>query len=122
MRVQAADADGADVGWAHGDDRGEFVLFVTVAAGAVVPADDPLPVSLTVHATRPPPTPDPADPLRPVVDPLWDLPVEPLPALAAAATDDRYAGRVPLPGQGSFGPFQHDLPLGRETSIQIQIP
>jgi hypothetical protein len=122
VRVVAADAAGDEVGWAHGDDRGEFVLVVTAAAGAVVPADDPLPVSLTVHATLPPPAPDPVDPLRPAVDPLWDLPVEPLPAMAGAALDDGYAGRVPLPGQGPFGPFQHDLPLGRETSIQIQIP
>ncbi|SDS77348.1 hypothetical protein [Actinopolymorpha singaporensis] len=122
VRVRAVDADGNDVGWAHGDDRGEFVLFVTGATEAVVPADDPLAVSFTVYATVPPPAPDPADPLRAVVDPLWDLPVEPLPALAGAASDDRYAGRVPLPGQDPFGPFPFDLPLGRETSIQLHIP
>jgi hypothetical protein len=121
VRVRAVDGAGEDVGWAHGDERGEFVLVVTAAAGAVVPADDPLPVELTVTATLPPPAPDPADPLRPAVDPLWDLPVEPLPALAGAG-DDRYAGRVPLPGQHPFGPFPHNLPLGRETSVQIQIP
>jgi hypothetical protein len=73
-----------------------------------------MPVELTVSANLPPPAPDPADPLRPVVDPLWDLPVEPLPAFAA--------GTAALPGQTDFGPFPHDLPLGRETSVQIQIP
>jgi hypothetical protein len=35
-------------------------------------------------------------------------------------TDPR-AGRVLLPGQSSFGPFPHALPLGRETAVQIQI-
>jgi hypothetical protein len=118
VRVEAVDEAGETAGWAHGDDRGEFVLLVGMAAGAVVPAVDPYPVDLTVHATLPAPEPNPADPLRATVDTLWDLPVEPL----GAATADQYAGRVPLPGQVSFGPFPHDLPLGRETSIQIQIP
>jgi hypothetical protein len=121
-RVRAQDALAEDVGWAHGDDRGEFVLVVTAAASGIVLPDDPLPVELTVGAPVPPPVPDPADPLRVVVDPLWDLPVEPLPALAGAATDDRYTGRQLLPGQTAFGPFPFDLPLGRETSVQIQIP
>jgi hypothetical protein len=120
-RIQAADDAGDDIGWAHGDDRGEFVLVVGTAGDAVAPADDPFPVSITVTAVVPPPEPDPADPLRPVVDPLWDLPVEPLPA-GAGADDDTLAGRVALPGQTSFGPFPFDLPLGRETPISITLP
>jgi hypothetical protein len=121
VRVRAADAAGEDLGWAHGDDRGEFVLFVAPPENAVAPSDDPLPVRITVTAAVNPPAPDPDDPLRPAVDPLWDLPVESLP-VAAAGDDDTYAGRVPLPGQAQFGPFPYDLPLGRETSIQIPIP
>lgn len=113
-RVRAVDEAGDEVGWAHGDDRGEFVLAVAPSAAGVVLADDPLPVELTAFAMLPPPDPDPADPLRPIVDPLWDLPVEPLPGAAA--------GTAALPGQSTFGPFPHDLPLGRETSVQIQIP
>ncbi|GAA0460616.1 hypothetical protein Ade02nite_14940 [Paractinoplanes deccanensis] len=113
-RVRATDEDGADVGWAHGDDRGEFVLVVTPAETAVGPADDPYAVRLTVSAALPARSPDPGDPLRPTVDPLWDLPAEPLPAAGS--------GRLPLPGQAQFGPFPFDLPLGRETSIPISVP
>lgn len=120
-RVQAVDDTGEDVGWAHGDDRGEFVLLVTPAEHAVALADDPFPVLITVTAAVPPPAPDPGDPLRPAVDPLWDLPVEPLPA-GAGPGDDTLAGRVALPGQTQFGPFPFDLPLGRETSIPIPLP
>ena len=121
-RVSAVDSGGDVVGWAHGDDRGEFVLVVGNADTAVVPPDDPLPVELTVGATLPPPVPDPLDPLRPVVDPLWDLPVETLPATQNPAASDLFAGRARLPGQTAFGPFPFDVPLGRETSVQIQIP
>jgi hypothetical protein len=118
VRVRAVDGLGDEVGWAHGDDRGEFVLPVVPSPDAVVQPDDPMPVELTVFATLPPPAPDPADPLRPVVDPLWDLPVEPLPGAGPGTA----AGTTELPGQTDFGPFPHDLPLGRETSVQIQSP
>ena len=118
VRVSAVDGDGDEVGWAHGDDRGEFVLPVAPSPAAVVQPDDPMPVELTVFATLPRAQPDPADPLRPLVDPLWDLPVEPLPG----AGPDIAAGTAALPGQTGFGPFPRNLPLGRETSVQIQIP
>jgi hypothetical protein len=121
-RVRADDVNGDVVGWGHGDDRGEFLLLVGHPETAVVLADDPLHVELTVGATLPPATSDPLDPLRPDVDPLWDLPLEPLPATPTPETDDRYAGRVMLPTQSAFGPFPFDLPLGRESSVQIQIP
>jgi len=120
-RVSAVDEVGDVVGWAHGDDRGEFVLVLGHPGAAVVVPDDPLPVELTVGATLPPVTPDPLDPLRPTVDPLWDLPAEPLPATLTPAADDRFTGRALLPGQTVFGPFPFDLPLGRETSVQIQL-
>lgn len=118
VRVSAVDAAGDEVGWAHGDDRGEFVLVIAPSPGAVGQPDDPMPVELTVFATLPPPEPDPADPLRPEVDPLWDLPVEPLPGAGPGIG----AGTTALVGQTAFGPVQHILPVGRETSIQIQIP
>jgi hypothetical protein len=120
-RVSAVDDLGAVVGWAHGDDRGEFVLVIGHADNAVIVPDDPLPVALTVGATLPPLAPDLLDPLRAVVDPLWDLPVEPLPATSTPAASARYAGKALLPGQASFGPFPFDLPHGRETSVQILI-
>jgi hypothetical protein len=121
-RVRADDVAGDLVGWAHGDDRGEFVLVIGHADTAVVVPDDPLEVELTVHARLAPPPPDPLDPLRPVVDPIWDLPREVLVPAPAAAGSDRYAGRADLPGQAPFGPFPFDLPHGRETSVTIRIP
>ncbi len=121
-RVRAVDATGDVVGWAHGDDRGEFVLVVGHPATAVVVPDDPLEVELFVGATLPPPAPDPLDPLRAVVDPLWDLPVEPLLPTPTPATSDRLAGRVLLPGQTTSGPFPVALPLGRQSTVSISIP
>lgn len=121
-RVEAVDAVGDLVGWGHGDERGEFVLVVRHPDTAVVVADDPLAVELTVGATLPPLDPDPLDPARPDVDALWDLPREVLVPTPTAAGGDRYTGRAQLPGQASFGPFPFDLPLGRETSVQIRIP
>lgn len=120
-RVRAVDTTGAELGWAHGDDRGEFVLVVGNADGSVVVPADPLDVELSVGATLPPLVPSPLDPLRPAVDPLWDLAAEPLPAAAAPGPLDPRTGRALLPGQASFGPFPFALPLGRETSVQIQI-
>jgi hypothetical protein len=120
-RVSAVDTTGAAVGWAHGDDRGEFVLVIGNADTSVVVPADPLDVELSVGATLPAAAPSPLDPLRPVVDPLWDLPAEPLPAVAAPDPLDPRTGRVLLPGQSTFGPFPFALPLGRETSAQIQI-
>lgn len=120
-RVSATDPAGDVVGWAHGDDRGEFVLVIGPAADAVVLPDDPLHVELTVAASLPAATPDPLDPVRAAVDRMWDLPAEPLPATATPTADDRYTGRTRLPGQTPFGPFPFDLPLGRETTVQIPI-
>jgi hypothetical protein len=122
VRVSVADAAGAELGWAHGDDRGEFVLVIGADPDALRIPDSPLPVRLTVSASIPPAAPDPLDPLRPAVDPLWDLPVEPLTATPTPLSDDRFAGRAPLPGQTEFGPFPFDLVLGRERSVRIELP
>lgn len=115
-RVRATDLaspDPAEVGWAHGDDRGEFVLVVGHADTAIVVPPTQRALQLTVGAVLPTPPPDPTDPLRPAVDPLWDLPPEPLAA---------HGGRALLAGQTTFGPFPFTVPLGRETSIEIGIP
>jgi hypothetical protein len=61
------------VGRAHGDDRGEFLLLINaqVTSGSVWP--DPLNINVRVFGPETAPVPSPAE-----LDPLWDLPVEPL--------------------------------------------
>ncbi len=86
VRVQAS-INGQIVGWAHGDDRGEFLLMLGNEAGGL--GDLPAPLDATVTVFGPPaPVPIPAD------DPLGDLPVEAL----AADPDDVSAGRKLPPG------------------------
>jgi hypothetical protein len=102
-RVRAtgpAPGAGGDLGWAHGDDRGEFVLVLDAAARAL---------QLTVGAA----TGAPPSPAAALADPLVDLPPEP-----TAAHD----GRAFLTGQTPFGPFAVTVPPGRESSIEIVVP
>jgi hypothetical protein len=107
-RVVARD-DHDDLGWAHGDDRGEFVLVVAGPADAGAMPPDPLPLHLTVTAPVAA-VPPPDDPLVPAVDPLWDLPIE-------TAVD----GRTLWPTT-EHGPFDVAVPLGRETLLPIALP
>ncbi len=70
-------ADGVEVGRAHGDARGEFLLLpdpAMVNAGELT-----LPVSVRVVVFGPTDRPDPAADPASAVDPLWDLPLETLP-------------------------------------------
>jgi hypothetical protein len=59
------------VGYAHGDDRGEFLLLVESNAIPTTTITGPLKVRLTLHV--PPVLPPPADVDS---DPLWDVPLE----------------------------------------------
>ena len=76
-RVIAVGPGPVPVGWAHGNEHGEFVLLVS-SAGSVPPLGGQFPVDIDVvgrpAATAPPP--DPADPLA-------DLVVEPVPRSSA---------------------------------------
>src|SRR5262245_6933947 len=111
VRVRAttigADTHGAgdgggdgDLGWAHGDDRGEFVLVLDAAARAL---------RLTVGAATGPPPPRSLT----LSDPLVDLPPEPPAA---------HHGCAFLTGQVPYGPFVVTVPPGRESSIEIVVP
>ncbi len=123
-RVQARDLADREVGWAHGDDRGEFVMLVEAAAGAIGLAANPLQVRLTVGATLPPVTPALADPLRAVVDPLWDLPVEPITPAPVPAFEPTLTGRRFLAEHAVMSPLVPapiDLIHGRETTHDIRI-
>jgi hypothetical protein len=90
-RVSAIDADhGYPVGWAHGDDRGEFVLVLTSSdAGLFTPGSALARVTLTISARPVPATID--SPAQSRADPLWDLEVEalPPPGSADAVSDGR---------------------------------
>ena len=118
-RVVARD-DLDDLGWAHGDDRGEFVLTLASVADAAAMPPDPLPVHLIVSAPDTP-VPDPADPLLPVVDPIWDLPVETAVAGADPLTDPVLTGRALRDGTES-DPVDVEVALGRETFLPIELP
>jgi len=75
-----------DLGRAHGDDRGEFVLVVGPVPRELYVLPEPdLELELAVAAA---PEPAPADPVgsptRSRTDPLWDLPVETVSSLDPA--------------------------------------
>jgi hypothetical protein len=78
-RVTAVDpAHGYPVGWAHGDDRGEFLLVLQPSdAQLAAPASAVASVTLKISAR---PLPVPVDsPAESQADPLWDLEIEALP-------------------------------------------
>lgn len=123
-RVRADTPGGDEVGWAHGDERGEFVLVVRTSAGDIGVPADPFPVTLTVGAQLPPPDPDPADPVLAEVDPLWDLPLE----VAVASPDPAeptLTGRRFLPEHTVVVPLEPPQPVlvphGRQVSVVVHI-
>ena len=123
-RVRATTPAGAEIGWAHGDDRGEFVLVARPSDAAVAVPADPLEVHLTVGFEEPSPAPDPLDPFLVQVDPLWDLPVESVSASATPETEPTINGRAFLPEHvvspvNPVAPIP--LPHGRTTSVVVPI-
>ena len=125
-RVRATNAAGHEIGWAHGDDRGEFALVVEQSDNDIVAPANPLPVNLRVGYMDPAPVPDPADPTLAIVDPLWDLPIETITAAIDPTTETSITGRRFLPGQTDVTPssptLPTDLPHGRETSVVLVVP
>jgi hypothetical protein len=98
-RVSAVDADhGYPVGWAHGDDRGEFLLILqTSDAGLVTPGSAVASVTLGISAR---PLPVPVDsPTQSRADPLWDLEIEALPS--PGSPDTVSDGRTPPADYGA---------------------
>jgi hypothetical protein len=125
IRVRATTPTGAEVGWAHGDDRGEFVLVATHPEGEVALPADPLLVLLTIGALLPPTQPDALDPLLAEVDPLWDLPLEVAVASPNPTGEPTLTGRRFLPEHTQLSPLNPAspiaLPHGRQTSVVIRI-
>jgi len=125
VRVRATTPSGAEVGWAHGDDRGEFVLVARPPRGALTVPADPFVVELTVSRRDPPPTPPAADPDLARVDPLWDLPLETVVPSQTPDTEATLTGRRFLPAWLDDTPVSPVNPLslriGRQTSVVLTI-
>jgi hypothetical protein len=93
----------------RGNDRGEFLLVLPSAAvpGAELPAQ----VTLRVAVSGPAGAPVPANDELPALDPLWDLPLEPL---AADSTPDPVAdGSQPPVG------YQRSATTARDVNFQL---
>jgi hypothetical protein len=106
------------VGWAHGDDRGEFLLILRPGPTALaVPAAFRLPIRLTIAA---PPASPPATPLGVPDDPLARLVAEEL----TSQPNDVSPGTVPPPGYTTPLETTVELRLGRLLSppTPFQIP
>jgi hypothetical protein len=112
-RVEAR-VGGRLIGRAHGDDRGEFLLVLGVDTTNLGDVVSPVDVTVTVVG----PAPAPAPPVPPSLDPLWDLPLEALPA--AGAPDPVSVGEQPPAAYdpGSSVSRTVALPPGRLTSAQ----
>ncbi len=124
VRVRANRTGTAEqFGFTHGDDRGEFLLVLATPPGTVGMSPDPVAVELIV-GVAPAVLPPPADPLVPIVDPLWQLFEEPLPLPAPAipATGTASDGRRFPPGYVTTafaGPF---VPAGHVRSVVLTLP
>jgi hypothetical protein len=105
------------LGWAHGDDRGEFVLAISNAVQQVGFAADPLSVDITV-SFRDPPMPPANDPLTTVVDPIWDLLEEKL----SLPDDATVGGRLHPTGHTKQVFPKVQLTVGRTRSLELNLP
>ncbi len=110
-RVQAIHpTSGLTVGRAHCDDRGEFLLLLEPSAAPLGDLSDPLTLNLRAWAPKPPPAPVPDEVKR--LDPLWDLPVEQVPA--PGLPDPVCAGDLPWDNWvAAAGVTSASFPLGR---------
>jgi hypothetical protein len=120
-RITARGPGLAAVGWAHGDERGEFVLVIEDTGTMPPPAPTQLSVQLFVTA-RIPSTPDPFDPYA-------DLTVEPLPRSAAPPgpgdldNDVLRGRRTPADHVASTTvPPPISVPVGQELLLASPVP
>ncbi|WP_018353258.1 hypothetical protein [Longispora albida] len=119
-RVTAFGPGGVPVGWAHGDDRGEFLLEVTGTGLLPPPVDSTIAIDLEISA-RPAaqtPAPDPAD---------WcgDLPVEWVPRAAIppapfSLDNPQLRGRARPPGYVASAGGRVPLTVETGTVLAVQ--
>jgi hypothetical protein len=120
-RITARGPGQQAVGWAHGDERGEFVLVIEDTGTLPPPAPTQLPIQLFVTA-RIPSTPDPFDPYA-------DLTIEPIPRSAAPPGPDDLDNNVL---RGRKTPTDHvssttvpppiSVPVGQEFLLASPVP
>ncbi|HST48498.1 hypothetical protein [Jatrophihabitans sp.] len=123
-RLVAIGPGNQPVGWAHADDRGEFVLVVDSTGTLPPPAPGSLPIDLQVVAPDPaPPPPDPD------TDRYADLVVETLTRSANPPTpqdldSDVLRGRAVPPGYlpNTAAVPQLNVPVGAELTLPADIP
>ena len=121
-RLVATDAGNATVGWAHGDENGEFLLVITDLGTVVPPPPNTLDVTLTVQI------PDPtraaaADPR----DPVADLVVEPIARVLTPPTPGSPGHEVLLGRAAPAGYFVSTVPFPvtvvvGETLTRLDVP
>ena len=97
------------VGRARGDERGEFLLLIHPLAAAAGELPDAIELTLLIYG--PSVAPLAPDPDLPAQDPLWDLPLEELPA--AGIEDQVSPGITPPPGYVEGASVELTLPIGR---------
>jgi hypothetical protein len=107
-RVTARDpVSGLTVGRAQCDDRGEFLLLIESGAGGLGDLTDPLELEIQVHTPNTPVVPAAVKAL----DPLWDLPVESVPA--PGLPDPVCAGALPWSEWSAAATTTIEFTLGR---------
>lgn len=122
-RLTAIGPGNQAVGWAHADERGEFLLVVADTGTLPPPAPSELAIDLRVTA------PDPKQPPPPSDDAYADLVVEELPRSANPPTPNDLDNSV-LRGRATPAGYvantaavpQLTVPVGRELALTTDIP
>lgn len=113
--VLAGDHPRTVVGRAHGDDRGEFLLLLSSQASPFGELQGrTLDIDVLVYGPANPPRPD--HPELPMLDPLWDLPVEHVDGDATAHAVS--AAETLPPGYELLARQYITFPVGRISSHQ----
>lgn len=120
-RLTALGPGKVPVGWAHADDRGEFVLVVDDTGTLPPPAPSTLTVTLVVRGARPAAAVDP-------VDPYADLVIEAIPRSTSPpgpgdVENDVLRGRAVPPGYVTSTAVQPpiDAPVGQELALAAPV-
>ncbi|WP_412543345.1 hypothetical protein R8Z50_12960 [Longispora sp. K20-0274] len=123
-RIVAFGAGGARVGWAHGDDRGEFLLVVTGPGRLPPPVDDPveLEMEITAFPTGQAPARDPADRLADLV--VERVPRSTVPPTPADLDNPQLRGLARPPGHVASATGRHHLtvPVGTSLTVPDDLP
>lgn len=119
-RITAVGPGGEAVGWAHGDDRGEFVLVIVSTGSIDPPVPSTLDITLVVIA--------PSTAVRPATDPLSDLVIETvpqsqIPPTAGDLDSPLLHGRAIPPGYVTSTTLTAmTVPVGVTTQLTADVP